>query len=705
MPDQHEIPPEEETSVWDYFVSKIKFWNRSESEPAPTKEEEKPMERRPFAWLSLAALVLALIAQRTLEPYPARTPWPGVILYFGALACLTLAVVRKEWHLLPLRSELDDTLRVTFRPEFLLMGIFFAIFAFLLFGNGLFGILNTSLWVLSLVFIFVAFWQHENKKVWDIKAFWRNFQSKGWKIRITRWSVILLAVIAVILFFNFYRLDSVPPEMVSDQAEKLMDIHDLLNGHTPVYFPRNTGREVLHFYLTAAYIGLFNLDVSFLNLKVVAVFANLLTVFFIYLLGKEFGNKWVGLAAALLAGIAYWPLLFTRLALRIPYYPLFVAPVLYFLIRGLRRQNINDILLTGLFLGLGLHGYTPFRIVPIFVVIGILIYVLHRPGRERRLGAIVSLLLIAFISLIVFLPLFRYWLANPEMFAYRAFSRLTGMEVGFQNHPVVVFFQNFWKASLMFFWDNGSIWAHSVPGRPALEVVSGALYFLGIAGLLIRYIRGRDWRDLFLLTSIPLLLMPSILSLAYPGENPSLNRTAGAVVPVFVVIGSALEAVIRTLRRSLPNRMGKLAVFLVVILLVIWSGANNFDLVFNQYDSIYRASSWNTSEIGRVAAFFIESLGSAESTYVVGYPHWVDSRLVAINAGYTGLDFAIFPEQLKDTAKDLRPKVFFLNVNDTESMKQLNDIFNNGTLTRYDSDVENKDFMIFFVPPAQGVAP
>ncbi len=705
MPEQHEIIPEEETSLWDYFVSKIKFWNRSEPEPIPPDDDVQPVEKRPFSWLSLAALVLALIAQLTLEPSPARTPWPGIILYFAALVCLILAIIRKEWHFLPLRSESDNTLKFTFRPEFLLMGIFFAIFAFLLFGTGLFGLLNTSLWILSLVFIFVAFWQPEKKRGWDIKAFWRDFQSKGWKIRITRWRVILLAAIVVILFFNFYRLDSVPPEMVSDQAEKLIDIHELMNGNTPVYFPRNTGREALHFYLTAAYIALFNVDVSFLSLKVVAVFANLLTIFFIYLLGKEFGNKWVGLAAALFAGIAYWPLLFTRLALRIPYYPLFVAPVLYFLIRGLRRQKINDILWAGLFLGLGLHGYTPFRILPIFVVIGILIYILHRPGRDRRLGAILTLSLIAFISLIVFVPLFRYWLANPELFAYRAFSRLTGMEVGFQNHPLVVFFQNFWKASVMFFWDNGSIWAHSVPGRPALEVVSGALYFLGITGLLIRYIKQRDWRDLFLLVSIPFLLMPSILSLAYPGENPCLNRTAGAVVPVFVVIGSALEAIIRSLRRSLPNRMGKMVVFMVVILLVIWSGVNNYDLVFNQYYNIYRASSWNTSEIGRVAAFFIESLGSPDTTYVVGYPHWVDSRLVAINAGYPGLDFAIFPEQLEDIAEDLRPKVFFLNVNDTESMKQLIDIYDKGTLTRYDSDVENKDFMIFFVPPAQGATP
>jgi hypothetical protein len=127
--------------------------------------------------------------------------------------------------------------------------------------------------------------------------------------------------------------------------------------------------------------------------------------------------------------------------------------------------------------------------------------------------------------------------------------------------------------------------------------------------------------------------------------------------------------------------------------------------VFNQYYRIYLASSWNTSEIGRVAEFFINSLGSPETTYVVGYPHWVDSRLVAINAGYPGHDFAIFPEQISETASNPEPKLFFLNVNDGPNMQLLLETYADGVLSQYDSNVENKDFMIFFVPPTQGAQP
>lgn len=695
----------QEPSIWDYVVSELKSSFESKPKGESPGEEPHTEPKKPFPWLTIGALGIGLIAQLSLEPSPGRTAWPGMVLYGLSLGCLLAAVLRREWCLPVLKKQNADHISTRINLEFLVISIFLAILAFLLFGNGRFAFLNTLLWALSVIFIFLAFWQNDDIQKVNLNKIWQRFYKEGWYIRITRWTLIVLAAVAVILFFNFMRLDSVPPEMVSDHAEKLMDVNDILNGHTLVYFPRNTGREAFQFYATAAFIQIFNLDVTFLNLKIVAVFANLLTLLFIYLLGKEWGDRWVGLAAALFAGMAYWPLLFTRLALRFPFYPLFVAPVMYFIVRGLRRQNINDILWAGLFLGLGLHGYTAYRIVPILVVLGFLIYILHTSSDKRRLTAVFALILIALVALLAFIPLLRYWLANPDLFAYRAFSRLTGMEVGFQQPPVIVFLQNLWHASVMFFWDNGVIWAHSIPGRPALEVVTAVFYFLGIMSLIIRYARERDWRDLFLLVSIPVLMLPSILSLAYPGENPSLNRSAGAVVPVFLVVGLAYVTLIRTLKAHVSGKLGQILLVVFVVILLVWSGANNYDLVFNQYYDIYRASSWNTSEIGRVAALFIESQGDPETTYVVGYPHWIDSRLVAINSGYPGLDYAIFSVQIPDTINDPRSKIFFLNVDDLENIQLVQETFPQGVLWRYDSEVENKDFMIFLVPPAQGVEP
>ena len=80
--------------------------------------------------------------------------------------------------------------------------------------------------------------------------------------------------------------------------------------------------------------------------------------------------------------------------------------------------------------------------------------------------------------------------------------------------------------------------------RPAFDIVTAALFLIGVVLILVRYIRNRHWLDAFLLVSIPLLLMPSILSLAFPGENPALNRAGGAYVPAFVIGAMALDGLL-----------------------------------------------------------------------------------------------------------------------------------------------------------------
>ena len=49
--------------------------------------------------------------------------------------------------------------------------------------------------------------------------------------------------------------------------------------------------------------------------------------------------------------------------LRYPLSPLFVAWTCFFLVRALKRQSRNDYMLAGLMLGIGLNGYSPFRVV------------------------------------------------------------------------------------------------------------------------------------------------------------------------------------------------------------------------------------------------------------------------------------------------------------------------------------------------------
>ncbi len=660
--------------------------------------EPAPLKQAMISWRSLLALFFALAAQFSLEPRANRTWLTGVVLYVLAAALIILANLRGEWlgASFPLQIKKRDPL--TMHRVAFFAAVILAAAAFLLFGNNHFTIANFLIWLLSIFAFLYAFWLPTPQTLSRIERLRRSIQSFNPRDLITGWTVLVLVTVALVIFFRVYRLNDVPPEMTSDHAEKLLDVWDVLHGQTSIFFPRNTGREALQFYLTAAIVRFLGTGYTFLSLKISTMVAGLLTLPFIYLLGKEVGNRRVGLMAVIFTGIAYWPNAITRDALRFTLYPLFVAPCLFFLLRGMRTSNRNDFLLAGLALGIGLHGYSPIRILPVVLAVAVCLYIIHRQSKGVRTQTIIFFALLCLIGLAVFSPLLRYAISNPETFNYRILTRLGPAEQPLPGPALQVFLQNLWRGVTAFSWDNGEIWVHVVPHRPALDVVSGALFFLGICLLLLRYFRKRHWLDLFLLLSVPLLMMPSILSLAFPNENPAMNRAAGALVPVFLIIGIALEGLLSSLQ-AIPNRAWgrRLAIGLGTIL-VLGASIQNYDLLFNQFRHNYALSSWNSSEMGQVIRTFSNSFGSYDRSWVVPYPYWVDTRLVGFNAGYPTKDYALWPDHFIDTLALASPKLFLLNPADIDSLQALQKLYPQGQLEEYRSKTENKNFLIFLVP-------
>jgi len=664
-------------------------------------------------WRIMLALVLALIAQRSLEPSPNRSWESGAVLYGAAAIFLVWGMlIEASGKLEPGEVEKDRQSKVTnglnpveldsrsfiVRSYALLLALPFILLAYLTFRGNLFTTTNIVLWLAALGLVIWAFWQGSGQVQSWITSLLAFIKKPEWKLNITPWMLIILAALLLSAFFRFYRLSQVPPEMVSDHAEKLLDIYDVMHGHPAVFFPRNTGREAFQMYLSAAMILLFKQGYSFLSLKLGTVLGGMFTLPFIYLLGKEMGSRRAGLLAMVFAGIAYWPNLISRIALRFTLYPLFYAPALYFLLHGLRTRNRNNFILSGIFLGIGLHGYSPYRIVPVLLVIAIVLYLIHPQSLGWRKQAVYGFIILALVSLVVFIPLLSYLQSNPEMFNYRAMTRIGSLERPLPGPAWQIFLSNLWNALTMFAWDNGEVWVISVTHRPSLDVVSAALFYIGVVLLFVRYIRKRNWLDIFTLISIPVLMLPSILSLAFPAENPSLNRTAAALVPVFLVVGLALDWLMGAVEKGLGGSFGKKTAWAMSIFLLLWTSWQNYDLVFNQYQRTYELSSWNTSELGKVILSFRNLYGNSDNAYVIGYPHWVDSRLVGMNAGDPTRDYAIPPDQIAATLSDSRPKMFLVNLEDQPSLDLLRQLFPQGNLSTYPSKV-GKDFYIYMVPP------
>jgi hypothetical protein len=249
----------------------------------------------------------------------------------------------------------------------------------------------------------------------------------------------------------------------------------------------------------------------------------------------------------------------------------------------------------------------------------------------------------------------------------------------------------------MFNYSGGEIWLVGLVRQPAFDWISAALFLLGVPLLILRYARTRQWQDLFLLIALPLLMLPSTLSLAFPEENPAMNRASGAWIAGFLICAIALDTVLRSVRQKINGSFGlRLAQVSGVVLLGFIALINYAR--FDEYVSAYDLYSWNTSELGTVIADYADTFGTLDSAWVVAYPHWVDTRLVGMNAGNPTRDYAIAPDQLSNTLTTPAPKLFLLKPEDSVGLETLQQLYPAGLVSMHQSRVPTKEFVVFFVP-------
>jgi len=649
--------------------------------------------------IPLAVLVL-LVVQFGLDRWKPRgeTPFAWIALLLVGVGLLLWSALRRD---LPMERREDESVARTESPvrgTALAAGAILALATFLLSGNNTFHTSTIIVWTASVVCVMLGFWEGPSflRTGWQRVAGW--LRHPRIHLTIDGWAVAFWLALGVAGFFRFYQLNQVPFEMWSDQAEKLLDVMDVLAGRTPIFFLRNTGREPMQFYLAAAMVRYLGAGLSFLTLKLGTAFVGWLTLPFLYLFAREYGGRLVGLAAMTLAGIAFWPNLLARTGLRFAFFPVLAAPAVYFLVRGLQRQQRNDILLAGLFAGLGLYGYSPARVVPLVLVFGVLVYVAHPIARGRRSLNLLWLAAAAVIAFAVFVPLAHAALTQPDYFLERVLTRVTSAEQPLPGPPLVILVKNVWNALKMFNWDSGDIWVISLMHLPILDWVTGALFLVGAVLSIVRYRRDRSWLDLFLLLSIPLWMAPSILSLAFPNENPAPNRAAGAMIPAFTLAGFGLASILIGIRQAWPRRVGLIAAGGTGLILLTLAGANNYRMQFQDFMLVYRARSLNTGDAGRVVRGFAESVGSYETAHVIPFPFWMDTRLVGFQAGRPGVDYALKPEDIEGLAGETAAQLFLLHIDDVESMTQLERLFPTGVAERFVSAIEGHDFWIYFVP-------
>ena len=659
---------------------------------------------------SAVAILLAIAAQSSLSI--ARNIPVSILLYAGAIA-LMLTAQSEAAQLAPrLSSQPGVHVDITWRLFFLVASAVCTLLAFTLNTDASFAVEGipeyqftlpgVAAWFTSIAFFLAAFWQPEKSLAEWRAAFAARMERlrDGFAFHLTWTHVALIAVLAIGIVSYFYRLDATPAEMTSDHAEKLLDVNDVVDGHFPVFFIRNTGREPLEFYLARSFMVLFGFSLSHILLKTVTAFIGFLTIPATFLLAREMFDDTVGIFAAFFVATLHWAMAIARMGLRYPFTSFFTALAFYFFWRALKYQNRNDYLMTGLMLGAGLYGYIPSRDAP-FVVLGLCALWLIFEGWRRiddwRSFALNLGLMLA-LMVVIFAPLLRYSLDFPEMFWYRALTRVTSTEHAVQGNIITIFGQNLANLALAFNWRGDEVWPTNISYDPTFDLVTGALFILGIAMAVWRFVRQRAPKYFYLIAVFGALILPSALSFAFPRENPSLVRMGGAIPFAAIILALPVAFLFRALRQSFARwRTGAALSALGVGIVLAPIIALNYHWYFVDYDLSYRKSAQNSAEVAAVIRDFAGSVGDLQHAYFIGYPFWIDGRAIAINVG--DIHWKNFTLDAKDFLVDANTNLLFIvNPEDKANLKILQDHYPQGQLKTFHSRTPGKDFFEFFVP-------
>ncbi|MCY3915997.1 MAG: glycosyltransferase family 39 protein [Chloroflexi bacterium] len=545
--------------------------------------------------------------------------------------------------------------------------------------------------------------------------------------RAHRGAIIALALVLILgAAFRFNKLDAYPPQMFSDLVEKIQDAYKI-HHHDDyrIFFENIGGREPLHFYLLSILASQPGMEFDHYALKLMSAIESFLTLPIVFWLGVEvmgkrrrrFGLLFGALAAALVA-VSFWHVVIGRQGMRISLAPLFSALTALYLVRALRQNRRPDYVKAGLALGFGLMGYQAVRMLPLAAVAGVAIaLVLAKRSWRQRLSYLVNLAVLAFVSLMVFLPLLHYWMEAPENYMRRTSTRIFGdlptsddERASFLAESIPILLSNIRKTALIYHYYGDSAWVSGVPHEPAMDPVTAAFMCLGAAAWLALIAKTRDPVDVFVPFYLLVTLLPTALALSFPIEVPSFVRASGAIPPSYLIAALPAAVFCRRLCKKLPGQLGLIAAAAFAGAALLAANHYNSSLYFGGFTDNFDIASHPHAQAGGLLRGFAESDGAYGNAFVLTSPHWWDTRAVGIEAGLMFWDsdgeassvpqllYSGLRREAKFRLQPERDLLFFYARHNERALQLLSEWFPNGRQMEIEVQPLHKSFYIYRAP-------
>jgi len=142
------------------------------------------------------------------------------------------------------------------------------------------------------------------------------------------------------------------------------------------------------------------------------------------------------------------------------------------------------------------------------------------------------------------------------------------------------------------------------------------------------------------------------------------------------------------------------ALGLTALLLLVAVVAINHQRYFEDYERQNDRIALNTTEIADAIHGFDRSGGDLGNAWIIAWPYWIDTRGVGIELGDPPWNNVVLDlAELGRHVDAPRPRFYVLYQDDQRALDYLKDLFPQGWSSLYISKYDQRDFVMFYVPP------
>ena len=430
--------------------------------------------------------------------------------------------------------------------------------------------------------------------------------------------VPLVFLLLIAAGLRLWRLDALPPGLHFDEAVYGLMAQEISAGARPVFFPSFVGREPLYMYLIALVYQFSGVNV--IALRLAAALAGLATVPAMYLLGASLFSRRVGLVAAALAALGFWPLFISRIAYPVGLIPLLTAASVALLWHGHRARRWWAFAAGGALAGLSLYTYPAARLFPVALLLmaAVVAAVERRDWRTWLGGWLIALA----AALLVFAPLGSYFAQHPEQLWERASQVLVTKEQPLSALPGILWRQTAAVAGA-FVWRGDPIPLYNDPGQAAVDWLVRPFFVLGLALAI------RGWRQLPLGMLTLWLVGAGLPAVLTRDPVPAFLRLTGAIPPMLLLAavgmdrsGQWLQRLTSAALKGGPTTLvGRWLTPSTLVLLLVLEGGTTAWRYFGDWGRRDDLGYWFEADHVRLAAAARDEL-AAGRTVVIGAEHF-----------------------------------------------------------------------------------